>query len=76
MFALLRIKVYCYLCSNVRVQTYSGHYYNFSGDSVLAEAVQLLQKACSKLLEDEEFYTTDSVRSNIKIYNTYISGID
>ena len=35
-----------------------GHYY-VSGDSVLAEAVQLLQKACSKLLADEEFCTTD-----------------
>lgn len=38
--------------------------------------MQLLQKACSKLLADEEFCTTDEVRSNIKIYNTYISGID
>lgn len=52
---------------------YKRHFIIFSGDSVLAGAVQLLQKACSKLLADEEFCTTDEVRSNIKTYNTSVA---
>ena len=73
---LSRIKVLFFVLrekslNDIKVTIFSGHC-----DSVLAEAVQLLQKACSKLLTDEEFCTTEEVRSSVKTYSTYISAID
>ena len=47
-----------------------------SGDSILCEALQLLQSACKSLLTDDEYCTTEEVTSNLKAYASSISAIN